>query len=265
VTFEQFEAAAREAFASIPADYHEGVDGIEVSRSIVPHPSLPDVFTLGECRSEHYPSEFGGPGDVSSIVVLYYGSFLEISRRSDDWDWEDEIFETVTHEVRHHLESLAADDSLEVQDYAEDQNFARREGEPFNPFFYRSGFVLAPGIFEIDGDVFVERRMSDGQFAAAEQISWGMPDGSRMTALAPSEMGDVHFVRSSSPSDLGDVRATDGAAGTAPAPAPGEDEGGRGVYLVLVRRRGVLASIRGMLSGARLRVMQDGVDQVAHS
>ena len=31
--------------------------------------------------------------------MLYYGSFLELSRIDAEWDWEGELFETVTHEV----------------------------------------------------------------------------------------------------------------------------------------------------------------------
>lgn len=131
MNFQEFERVAREALDAIPDEFREGIDGLDVRRSTVPHPSYPDVYTLGECLTESYPSEFGGPGDVRSIVVLYYGSFVELSRIDEEWDWEEEIFETVTHEVRHHLESLALDDSLELFDYAQDQNFARRyAGEP---------------------------------------------------------------------------------------------------------------------------------------
>src|SRR5690606_26556052 len=105
---------------------------IEVTRQTVLHPTLPDVFTLGECLSEHYPSEFGG-GEIRSRIHLYYGSFLELSRQEEEWDWEEEIFETITHEIRHHLEHLADDDALVEADIADDHNFARREGQPFDP------------------------------------------------------------------------------------------------------------------------------------
>lgn len=179
--FRTFERVAREAYASIPPEFREGVDGLDVRRATVPHPAYPDVYTLGECLTEDYPSEFGGPGEVRSIVVLYYGSFLALSRLDETFDWEDEIFETVTHEVRHHLESLALDDSLEQMDYAEEQNFARRygsalamedapgepgyaedqnsarrEGALFDPFFYRAGEPVDAGAWRVGGDLFVE-------------------------------------------------------------------------------------------------------------
>ena len=173
MNFVEFEATARRVFASIPPEYREGVDGLEVERTTVTHPSLPEVYTLGECVTEQYPTEFGGAGDVRSTVVLYFGSFLATARGDDEYDWEGEIFETITHEVRHHLESLAAEDALEELDYAEDQNFARREGEPFDPFFYRMGNRLESGAWEVDGDVFVEVRISPRERSAGVvEIRW---------------------------------------------------------------------------------------------
>src|SRR5699024_8517935 len=102
-----FERRAQEIFDEIPPEYREGVDGLAVYPDSVPHPSLPGIYTLGECRSEFYPSEYGGAGEVRSIVVLFHGSFRELAATDDEWEWEEELFETITHEVRHHLESLA--------------------------------------------------------------------------------------------------------------------------------------------------------------
>ena len=235
--YAQFQARAHDIFDSIPPEYREGVDGLEVERATVEHPSLPEVFTLGECRSEYYPSDYGGAGEVLSIVVLFYGSFLELSRRQEDFDWEAELWETVTHEVRHHLESLASEDALEVQDYAEDQNFARREGEAFEPFFFRSGEPAGEEAYEIDGDVFVELPMTADEFARLEdvRVRWRETD---WTAERPERLGDVHFVRLS-------------AAGEAAPDRPDFD-----VYAVLVRRRGALEWLRGLLGGGRLEVLE---------
>jgi hypothetical protein len=207
----------------------------------VRHLSLPEVFTLGECRSEFYPSEFGGAGEVLSMVVLYYGSFLELARREEGWDWEGELWETITHEVRHHLESLATDDSLEVQDYAEDQNFARREGEPFDPFFYRSGTPAGEGVWEIDGDVFVEFRMPKGdeQARIAMRISWA---GRDWPVPSPERLGDVHFVK------VADLEREVGNDETSGGPA-GE------LIAVLVRRRGLLEWLRAALGRTGMEVL----------
>jgi predicted Zn-dependent protease with MMP-like domain len=237
MTYEEFSARARQIYDDIPAEYREGVDGIEVTPKTVPHPSLPGIYTLGECLSELYPSQYGGAGEVLSRVVLYYGSFLELSRTSDDWDWEGELFETIVHEVRHHLEFLAEEDALEEQDYAEDQNFARREGERFDPFFFQAGNAVGPSAYEVGGDVFLERGIdrAAGQSEGAVPAEW---DGRRFTVPIPAGMGDVHYVR------LKDVEGMEGGD----------------VYVVLVRKKGLGEVLRGVFWRAPLRVEESEVE-----
>lgn len=228
MTFAEFERRAHEVFEQIPDEYREGVDGLAVERRAVPHPELPEVYTLGECLTENYPTEWGGAGEVRSTVVLYYGSFLRLSRMEEAWDWDEEIFETITHEIRHHLESLALEDELEVRDYADDQNFARREGREFDPFFFRSGEPLGPGAWEVAGDVFLEREARGDEPEVA--VEW---EGRRLSVPLPHPLGDVHFVT------LDEVYTERGD-----------------VLLVLVRRRGAWESLRRLLSGRGPEVAQ---------
>ncbi len=237
VDFSEFESRAEAIFAGIPSEYREGVDGLDVQRGTAFHPTLPEIYTLGECLSDFYPSEFGGAGDVRSRVVLYYGSFLALSRSRSDWDWEEELFETITHEVRHHLEHLALDDSLEVVDYVVDQNFARREGERFDPFFYRSGHPVGDDAYEVDGDLFVEvevdpRRL--GEDGAVEVEIGSIP----LRVRVPRELADVHFLR---------------------VERPGAPEGAERL-VVLVRRRGLGGWVRGVLGRAELEVREEDAE-----
>lgn len=135
----EFEELAFAHWDRIPEEYKQGIDGVRVLRRSKAHDELPDVYTLGECVTEAYPSDYGGPDTTRSAVVLYWGSFSALAELDPDFDWEDELWETLTHELRHHLESLAAEDALEDVDYAADENFKRYEGEPFDPFFHRNG------------------------------------------------------------------------------------------------------------------------------
>ena len=233
MNFEEFQRRAREIFDAVPESFKEGVDDLEVTRRTVPHPSLPGVYTLGECLSESYPSEFGGPGEVRSRVVLYYGSFLELSRTDDEWDWEGELNETILHEIRHHLEHLAAEEALEELDYAEDQNFARREGERFDPFFFRLGESIGEGTFEVDRDVFIEVPIGQADFDRLRSIRlrW---DGEELEVERPAELGDVHY-----------LRAKDFEPGS-----------GGELFAVLVRKRGAREWLRGIIRREELRVLQ---------
>ena len=229
--FDDFEARAREIYDAIPHRFREGVDGLEVRRKRVPHPSLPDIYTLGECLSEYYPSEFGGAGEVRSSVVLYHGSFVALSRIDEEFDWEAELQETILHEVKHHRESMALEDSLEELDYAEDQNFARREGERFDPFFYRSGTAVAPGVWEVDRDLFAEVKSGVGERAAG----WLEVEADGETHRVPvsAEDPDVHFVR------IGETL-----------------EGSGDLYVVVVRSRGLRGWLSALLRGAPLQVRE---------
>jgi hypothetical protein len=192
MTLEDFDLRAHEMYATIPPQYLEGIDALVVKEKALPHPSLPDIYTLGECRTEHYPSDYGGPGEVRSFVVLFYGSFLHLSELDTEWDWEEELWETITHEVRHHLESLAVEDDLEVEDYVVDQNFARRAGEAFDSDFYRDGRLLQDGVYAVDGDIFVEHEVSTEELAA-RTVAFRYTGGDVVVPL-PDPLGSVHFV-----------------------------------------------------------------------
>jgi predicted Zn-dependent protease with MMP-like domain len=202
--FAEFRRLAGLAFDALPPEFREGIDGLEVSPETVPHASLPDVYTLGECRTENFPSEYGGVGDVRSLVVLYFGSFLALSRLDPEWDWEGEIWETVTHEVRHHLESLADDDALEQTDYALDQNFARREGDAFDPFFYRAGTPAGRGCWVVDGDTFLEVTVAGDRRPSPPVLAL---DAVEYPVRVPAELGDVHFVLLDEAEEGGEVVA----------------------------------------------------------
>ncbi|CAN5619321.1 hypothetical protein BH23GEM7_BH23GEM7_23420 [soil metagenome] len=236
MTFEHFERRAQRIFAEIPPEFKRGVDGLMVLREESPHPSLPDVYTLGECRTEAYPSEFGGPGEVRSLVVLFHGSFRRLAELDEHFDWEEELWETITHEVRHHLESLADEDALEEHDYADDQNFARRQGESFDPLFYRAGVPSGERVFEVSGDVFIEREMDPDAFRREPilTVEW---EGEELRIPRPDRLGDVHFV------SLGAFEESSGE-----------------LFLVLLRRRGVWESVRSALSGAAAEVLQTEAD-----
>lgn len=150
--FDDFRAMVQRLQGDIPAPFQGGVVEIEISPKTVPHPVRADIYTLGEC----IPLEWGGSGsDLQSRIVLYHGSFQALARHGD-FDWRDEAWETLTHELQHHLEWQANVARLEAYDWAAEQNFARHDGEPFEPVFYRNGEDLAPGIFKVDDDVFLE-------------------------------------------------------------------------------------------------------------
>src|SRR5947209_15808482 len=112
-----FEAMVRRMAGEVPEEFLAGIAEIGVSPRTVTHPQRPEVYTLGECIP--LPSASDEPGTLQSRILLYHGSFAALARDDPGFDWREEAWETLTHEVRH-------------------------QGEPFDPTFYRDGERL-PG------------------------------------------------------------------------------------------------------------------------
>ena len=229
--FAEFQASAERAYREIPEHYKQGIEELVVSRDAIKHPELDDIYTLGECLTDSWPSEWKGPETTRSSVVLYWGSFKNLAARDPEFDWEGEIWETLTHELRHHLESLAAEDQLEDVDYAADEGFKREDGLPFDPWYYQHGDPDGAGVFRVEEQVFIEQLWEAAAFDAAEEIgfSWA---GRRWAIPRPDRLGDVHFVLVFGPPEADPLE------------------------LVLVRRRSWWDQVKGVLATSGLEVIE---------
>ena len=153
---QDFEAMVRRLSTEVPAHFFEGVAEVVVSPRVVPHPTRAEIYTLGECIP--LPSSGGdGPEEVQSRIVLYYGSFRALAHLEPGYDWRSEAWETLTHELRHHLEWRARAADLEDFDRAAEQNFARHDGDAFDPAFYLDGDAPVQGVYQVDDDYFLDR------------------------------------------------------------------------------------------------------------
>lgn len=223
---EAFEQLVRRLAARLPAESLDGVVGIDVSPRAKPHPTREGIFTLGEC----IPLATGDEGGraIQSRIVLYHGSFQALDQLDEDFDWEGEAWETLTHELRHHLEWRAGAPELEAYDEAAEQNFARHEGEPFDPLFFLDGHEAAPGVYEVDDDVFVDRQVR--ALPATLDLEWHgrswripVPPALRLPAflhvegVRPEPPGDLIVVLRRKPRLLDLFRATPLSEATARA------------------------------------------------
>jgi hypothetical protein len=166
--FADFRTMVDRLAREVPAEFRDGIVAIEVSSKTVPDPVRGGVYTLGEC----IPLEWSGNGaNLQSRIVLYHGSFAALARpRAGEPEWRHEAWDTLAHELRHHLEWRADVGALAAYDWAADQNFARSGGQPFDPVFYRSGEQLAPGVYKVDDDVFIE---TDERIGPVElKVTW---------------------------------------------------------------------------------------------
>jgi hypothetical protein len=152
---DDFREMVRRLADELPAQFLDGIGEVTVSPRTVPHPDRPGIFTLGECVP--LPTAGGGADGVQSRIVLYHGSFAALAHLTPSFDWREEAWETLTHELRHHLEWRAESPELEDLDWAVEQNFARHDGEDFDPAFFLQGEVVEEGTYRVEDDVFVDR------------------------------------------------------------------------------------------------------------
>jgi hypothetical protein len=190
-----FEAMVAEMVRELPAEFRAGIAGIEVTPKTVPHPLRDGVYTLGEC----IPHSFGAPGEggagLRSSVLLHHGSFAALAAGSPGFDWREEAWETLTHEIRHHLEWRADAAALEAFDAAVEANYARQEGERFDPLFFQDGERLAPSVTKVEDDVFVDRPLGRRAWRRAGgsqvPVEW---HGRAWRVTLPLRLPDVLFV-----------------------------------------------------------------------
>src|SRR5437867_6142632 len=195
-----FRALVERLARDIPPEFHDGIVAVDVRPATVPHPVHAGVYTLGEC----VPLEWSGNGaDLHSRILLYYGSFRALARGDGAFDWRREAWDTLSHELRHHLEWRANVAALEDYDWAAEENFKRHEGEPFDPVFYRSGERVAPGVYKVDDDIFLENELSwHGRHwsVAVGAVPRGAAAFVTLGGLVPEPVGDAVLVIPDRPS-----------------------------------------------------------------
>ncbi|MGA2383799.1 MAG: hypothetical protein ABSG61_10260 [Gemmatimonadales bacterium] len=190
-----FEAMVREMVRELPPEYLEGIAGVAVTAKTVPHPVRADIYTLGECVPHTFGTpDDGGPG-LRSTVYLHYGSFAALAEDEAGFNWREEAWETLTHEVRHHLEWRAHAAELEAFDDAVEANYARGDGDPFPPLFFLDGEHVAPRVTKVEDDVFIDVPLGSRAWRRAAggplPFTW---HGREYTLKLPGRLPDVLFV-----------------------------------------------------------------------
>ncbi|HIU24884.1 MAG TPA: metallopeptidase family protein [Candidatus Copromorpha excrementigallinarum] len=77
-----------------------------------------DLFIMGEYVED--PS-------MGRMIYIYYGSFVEVLGNIGEKELEEELRETLYHEFTHHMESLAGERGLEIEDERKLADYRRRK------------------------------------------------------------------------------------------------------------------------------------------
>ena len=201
-----FENMIRGMEREVPLEFLDGIESIEVTNRTIPHPLRRDVYTMGECVPELVQGE--GVARLRSSVLLHYGSFAALARITPGFDWRHEAWETLTHELRHHLEWRASVPALEALDDACEANYARHDGEPFPALFFLDGERVHDGVTKVEDDTFIDDPVSGDSWdrvpGSERLVSW---HGRRWSVTVPAETGDILYLalEGLEPEPAGDV------------------------------------------------------------
>ena len=122
VTIDRFEEMAREIADGLPEEFYRELNGgliIKEERKLHAASVDDNLCILGEYHKDAYLGRF---------IVLYYGSYMKIYGHLAESDLKKRLRKTILHEFRHHLESLAGEKDLEVEDAVEIAAYKRTHG-----------------------------------------------------------------------------------------------------------------------------------------
>lgn len=113
MTFERAEELLEEAALEIPEVYYQELNGgicLKRECRLSPHALEADLYICGEYRHNHY---------LGRLIQIYYGSILRVYGELSDTEMKKRLKHILEHELTHHLESLAGERDLEIQDQQE--------------------------------------------------------------------------------------------------------------------------------------------------
>ncbi len=123
MTEEEFLKMLEEISAELPMDFFQELNGgIIMQPEAKYHPESKEspLWILGE---------YAHGSAMGRYINIYYGSFIEVYGNLDRQAMKKKVRHTVLHEFRHHLESLAGEKDLEIEDavklyrYKNDKDF----------------------------------------------------------------------------------------------------------------------------------------------
>lgn len=113
ITFERFQELIDEITAQFPEIFFRELNGGVFARrhaKLHPESRQEDLYVMGEyCSSWH----------LGRFIVIYYGSFERLYGYLDEEELAERLRKVLLHEFRHHLESLAGEHDLEIEDAAQ--------------------------------------------------------------------------------------------------------------------------------------------------
>ena len=108
MTIDEMHELLDELSAEIPPAFFDELNGgINLLPDTRRSDHGPDLFTMGDYNH-------GGP--MGRYINIYYGSMQRVYRHLEREEYKEALWEVLRHEFRHHIESLAGECDLEIED-----------------------------------------------------------------------------------------------------------------------------------------------------
>lgn len=117
MTMEEMHEVLCELADEIPPELFEELNGgISLQPGLMRSPAAKadDLFVLGQYHQG---------GFMGRYITIHYGSFMRVYGHLDRQAAKDRLRKILRHEFRHHIESLAGNHDLEVEDAVFIQNY----------------------------------------------------------------------------------------------------------------------------------------------
>ncbi|MFR7985030.1 metallopeptidase family protein [Zhenpiania hominis] len=107
---------------TLPAELYKDLNGgilLLPQEKISPYAVGDDLYILGEYQSG---------GSMGRLIKIYYGSFEKLFGSLSEEEFKERLKKTLFHEFTHHLESLAGERDLEIEDERQLAAYRREKG-----------------------------------------------------------------------------------------------------------------------------------------
>lgn len=120
IPIEEMEDILEEIAAEFPQEFYKDLNGgiiLLPEEKTNPRSRKNDLYVMGEYHSG---------GSMGRYIAIYYGSFERIHGHLDTEALKKQLRHTLKHEFTHHLESLAGERDLEIEDEKFMKNYLSR-------------------------------------------------------------------------------------------------------------------------------------------
>ncbi len=110
ITIEEMESMLEEIADEFPHELYTKLNGGIILMPDVKQNNIPntkDLYILGEYHRN---------AALGRFITIYYGSFSHVFKHLSKIKFKKQLEKTLKHEFRHHLESLAGERFLEIED-----------------------------------------------------------------------------------------------------------------------------------------------------